>query len=282
MLSKCSARQEQDVGPDFTIAQRWGDYTPDEHARWRTLFARQEQTLVNRGAPEFLAGVKEFGMAAGGIPDFQCLNDVLNQRTGWTIVAVPGLVPDDVFFKHLANRQFPSTRFIRRSDQMDYIQEPDIFHDIFGHVPLLLNPVFADFMQAYGRAGLSAMGVGCLENLARLYWYTVEFGLIRTRRGVRIYGSGIVSSRGEAMYCLDDRTPKRVVFDSVRVMRTAYRIDRYQDIYFVINAYEDLFAALQGNMEARYAAANDVACLTPGQSVEGDVAVRRTIDQEGK
>lgn len=260
---------------DYTIDQHWRDYTPDEHARWRTLFARQTKVLVNRAAPEFLQGVEGFGMASDGIPDFRRLNVILGQRTGWCIVAVSGLVPDEVFFDHLANKRFPATRFIRDADQMDYIQEPDVFHDIFGHVPMLLNPVFADFMQAYGRAGLKAMDAGCLENLARLYWYTVEFGLIRTAQGLRIYGSGIVSSRGEAIYCLDDATPNRVVFDAVRVMRTNYRIDAFQEIYFVINAYEDLFAALKRGIGSRYAAANDMRCLRPGDHARNDVAVLR-------
>lgn len=266
---------------DFTIDQRWCDYTPDEHARWRTLFARQSKVLVNRATPEFLQGVEGFGMASGGIPDFHRLNVILEQCTGWCIVAVPGLVPDDVFFDHLANKRFPAARFIRRSDQMDYIQEPDVFHDIFGHVPLLLNPVFADFMQAYGLAGLKAMDVGCLENLARLYWYTVEFGLIRTKKGLRIYGSGIVSSRGEVVFCLEDSTPYRVLFDPVRVMRTNYRIDAYQEIYFVINAYEDLFAALQSGMASRYAEANDMRCLMPRDHARDDISVSRNAVREG-
>ncbi|MBL4615360.1 MAG: phenylalanine 4-monooxygenase [Magnetovibrio sp.] len=281
MISDTCIDADGEVGSDFVISQRWRDYTPDEHARWRTLFARQAKILVDRAAPQFLHGVEGFDMASGGIPEFGRLNVILQQRTGWSIVAVPGLVPDEVFFEHLANKRFPATRFIRRADQMDYIQEPDVFHDIFGHVPMLLNPVFADFMQAYGRAGLKAMGVGCLENLARLYWYTVEFGLTRTRQGLRIYGSGIVSSRGEVIYCLEDATPNRVLFDAVRVMRTNYRIDAYQEIYFVINAYEDLFAALKSGMRSRFTAANDMRCLKPSDHARDDIAVSRNAVREG-
>src|SRR5262249_19921086 len=153
------------------------------------------------------------------------LNAVLESATGWRIVAVPGLVPDAVFFAHLAQRRFPSTRFIRRRDQLDYLEEPDIFHDICGHVPLLMNPVFADYMQAYGQGGLKASRLGHLRHLARLYWYTVEFGLIATPAGLRIYGSGILSSAGESVYCLDDPRPLRLGFALERVMRTRYVID---------------------------------------------------------
>ena len=179
----------QDASPDFTIEQNWQDYSEDEHAIWRLLFERQQRLLVGRACREFLEGLGGLGVAADGIPDFRRLSEVLDAATGWRIVAVPGLVPDDVFFSHLAHRRFPSTCFIRRRDQLDYLQEPDVFHDICGHVPLLMNPVFADYMQAYGEGGLKALGLGHLQRLARLYWYTVEFGLIATLEGLRIYGS---------------------------------------------------------------------------------------------
>jgi len=188
------------------------------------LFGRQHDILRDRAAPEFLHGLKGLGIAADGIPDFERLSEVLHAATGWRIVAVPGLVTDDVFFAHLANRRFPATRFIRGRDQLDYLQEPDVFHDVYGHVPLLLNPVFADYLEAYGRGGLKAFDLG---GLAWLYWYTVEFGLIRTPAGLRIYGSGIVSSKGEPIYCLESAKPKRVAFDLMRIMRTDYRIDDY-------------------------------------------------------
>ena len=171
---------------DFTITQAWDQYTPEEHDRWRRLFERQAEILKGRAAPEFLAGLDALAIAADGIPDFRRLNDELGRRTGWQIVAVPGLVPEPIFFEHLANRRFPSTCFIRREDQFDYIQEPDVFHDVFGHVPLLSNPMFADYMQAYGEGGLKALRLGTLDNLARLYWYTGEFGLINTPEGLRI------------------------------------------------------------------------------------------------
>ena len=188
----------QNYSSDFSIEQNWQDYSEEEHAVWRLLFERQQRLLVDRACPEFLDGLGALGVAAEGIPDFRQLGQVLDAATGGRIAAVPGLVPDDVFFAHLAHRRFPSTCFIRRRDQLDYLQEPDIFHDICGHVPLLMNPVFADYMQAYGEGGLKALGLGHLEHLARLYWYTVEFGLIATQEGLRIYGSGILSSAGES------------------------------------------------------------------------------------
>ena len=137
------------MGEDFIIEQDWASYRDDEHETWRILFARQQGILRDRAAPEFLEGLKGLGIAADGIPDFERLSDILDAETGWRIVAVPGLVPDDVFFGHLANRRFPATNFIRRRDQLDYLKEPDVFHDVFGHVPLLLNAVFADYLQAY-------------------------------------------------------------------------------------------------------------------------------------
>src|ERR1700687_2715522 len=228
---------------DYTIEQNWAGYSADEHAIWRLLFDRQQRLLVGRACREYLDGLQGLGVAAGGIPDFRRLSDLLDRATGWRIAAVPGIVPDALFFALLARRRFPSTCFIRRPDQLDYLEEPDVFHDICGHVPMLMNPVFADYMQAYGEGGLKALRLGHLEELARLYWYTVEFGLIATPEGLRIYGSGILSSAGESVYCLDDPTPHRLRFDLRRVMRTDYHIDRYQETYFVIDDFGQLFAA---------------------------------------
>ena len=225
---------------DWTVPQGWADYDAAEHGVWDTLFARQVKMLQGRASRAFLDGVDVLRLRRPGIPDFVELSEKLRGLTGWTVVAVPGLVPDAVFFEHLANRRFPAGRFIRRPDQLDYLQEPDVFHDVFGHVPLLANPVFGDYMQAYGEGGLRSLGFDALEKLARLYWYTVEFGLVREDGGLRLYGSGIVSSFGESMFALDDPSPNRVAFDLKRVMRTRYRIDDYQQTYFVIDGFEDL------------------------------------------
>jgi phenylalanine-4-hydroxylase len=230
---------------DWTIDQRWDDYTPAEHAMWDRLYARQVAMLQDRAAPEFLAGVDVLRMSRPGIPDFAELSDRLQDLTGWEVVSVPGLVPDNVFFGHLAERRFVSGRFIRTPEQVDYLQEPDVFHDVFGHVPLLANPVFADYMQAYGKGGLRAAGAGAIAKLSRLYWYTVEFGLVRSGDALKLYGAGIVSSHGESLFALDDASPNRLGFDMLRIMRSDYRIDAYQQNYFVIDSFEGLLRQTQ-------------------------------------
>jgi phenylalanine-4-hydroxylase len=260
---------------DFTIAQDWPAYSAEEHGIWRTLFHRQQEILRERACPEFLAGLAGLEVAADGIPDFRRLNALLGAATGWTIVAVPGLVPDEIFFAHLANRRFPATRFIRRADQLDYLQEPDIFHDVYGHVPMLVNPIFADYMQAYGKGGLKALGLGSLHRLARLYWYTVEFGLIRSPKGIRIYGSGIVSSKGESIYSLESPVPNRIGFDLLRIMRTEYHIDDFQESYFVIDDFAQLFAATQPDFSPYYVQLQGMSDLAPGTVLPEDLVLHR-------
>jgi len=232
-----------EAAEDWTIPQHWERYTAQEHAVWDTLFARQSALLPGRATPEYLAGLDILHLSRPGIPNFEELSEKLGKATGWSVVAVPGLVPDEVFFEHLANRRFVAGQFIRRPDQLDYLQEPDVFHDVFGHVPMLSHPVFADYMQAYGQGGLRAMQYGAIDKLARLYWYTVEFGLIRSGDTLNIYGAGIVSSHGESIFALDDPSPNRIAFDMERVMRTKYRIDDYQQAYFVIDSFEQLLHA---------------------------------------
>ncbi len=219
---------------DWTIPQNWPDFTPDAHALWDHLFARQADMLQGRAADAFLRGLDILKLSRPGIPDYRELNRQLMAVTGWQVVAVPGLVPDAVFFDHLANRRFPAGNFIRSTEQIDYLQEPDVFHDVFGHVPMLTDPVFADYMVAYGKGGLRSLEFGSLHKLARLYWYTVEFGLLQTGAGLRIYGAGIVSSFGESRYALEDPKPRRLPFDLLQILRTEYRIDTFQDVYFVI------------------------------------------------
>ncbi|ETI63594.1 phenylalanine-4-hydroxylase [Sphingobium sp. C100] len=231
---------------DGTIPQAWDRYSAADHAMWDRLFDRQAAMLPGRVVPEFLAGLDILRMDKPGIPDFRALSERLMQATGWQVVAVPGLVPDRVFFEHLANRRFPAGRFIRTPEQEDYLEEPDVFHDVFGHVPLLANPIFADYMQAYGRGGLRADGLGAIEKLARLYWYTVEFGLIDTADGLRLYGAGIVSSNAESRFALEDPSPNRIGFDLQRLMRTRYKIDDFQQCYFVIDSFEQLLAQTAG------------------------------------
>ena len=258
---------------DWTIPQNWAAYTPQQHATWDTLFASQAKLLPGRVTPEFIAGLDVLRLSKPGIPDFDELSERLMKATGWQVVAVPGLVPDDVFFDHLANRRFVSGNFIRRPDQLDYLQEPDVFHDIYGHVPLLANPVYADYMQAYGIGGLRANGMGALRNLARLYWYTVEFGLVNSADGLRIYGAGIASSYSESIFALDDPSPNRIGFDLRRIMRTLYKIDDFQQVYFVIDSFEALLeATLNTDFGPLYEAlAQDedlvVDAITPGDRI---------------
>jgi len=229
---------------DYTVAQDWGQYSPEDHATWATLHRRQLDLVERYAAPEFLAGVHALGASGTQIPRFEQANRILREATGWQIVAVPGLIPEQVFFDHLAQRRFPVTVWIRRRDELDYLVEPDVFHDFFGHVPLLTNPIFARFMQAYGEAGAKALATpGGLTMLARLYWYMVEFGLIRTDGALRVYGAGILSSKGETVYSIESPVPQRIDFDLLRVMRTEYRIDDYQQTYFVIDSFQQLFEA---------------------------------------
>ncbi|WP_269713321.1 phenylalanine 4-monooxygenase [Caulobacter sp. NIBR2454] len=235
---------------DWTIPQEWSRYTVQEHALWDQLFERQASMLRGRVTPAFLQGLDVLRLSKPGIPDFEELSERLRKLTGWSVVAVPGLVPDDVFFEHMANRRFVAGNFIRKPDQIDYLEEPDVFHDVFGHVPLLANPVFADYMQAYGEGGLRSLKFGSLDKLARLYWYTVEFGLIREAGDLHLYGAGIVSSYGESHFALDDPSPNRLGFDLQRVMRTQYRIDDYQQTYFVIDSFKDL---LQQTLDTDFA-----------------------------
>jgi phenylalanine-4-hydroxylase len=264
-----------DIRPDYTMEQPYGRYTSVDHGVWRQLFERQGALLKGRACNEFLAGLAGLGATRDSIPHFAKLTDALMKATGWQIVAVPGLVPDDVFFGHLAARRFPVTWWIRKPEQMDYLQEPDAFHDIYGHVPLLMNPVFGDYMQAYGEGGLKALKQGALNYLARLYWYTVEFGLIRTREGLRIYGSGIVSSRGESVYCLESHSPNRIGFDLLRIMHTGYRLDTFQKSYFVIDSFDELFAATRPDFTPYYEQLRKLPQIPSGDIVEGDRVIHR-------
>ena len=226
--------------PDYTVEQDYAAYDAAAQSRWRRLYERQMQLVPGRACDEFLRVVTTLDYGAG-IPRFDQVNERLARATGWQVVAVPGLLPEPVFFGHLAARRFPVTVWLREESEFDYIVEPDVFHDFFGHVPLLFDPVFADYMQAYGRGGLKAQGLDALEYLARLYWYTVEFGLIRQADGLRIYGAGILSSPSEVVHSLASPEPGRIGFDLRRVMRTRYEIDRFQPTYFVIDGFDQLF-----------------------------------------
>jgi phenylalanine-4-hydroxylase len=261
--------------PDFTIDQDWASYSREEHDRWDRLFGRSQAVLRDRACDEFLAAMAALQLSEAGIPDMAKLSDRLETLTGWRVVPVAELVPDDVFFNHLANRRFPAGAFIRPEAQMDYLQEPDIFHDVFGHVPLLANPVFADFMQAYGQGGRRALDLGCLKNLARLYWYTVEFGLIRSAAGLRIFGAGIMSSTTESVFALESPSPHRIAFNLERVMRTNYLIDDFQQTYFVIDGFQALLDECYQDFGPIYAWIGSASDIAPDELIAGDQVLSR-------
>ena len=258
---------------DWTIDQGWDNYSPEEHATWKTLYERQTRLLPGRACDEFVQGMRDLSIGADQIPDFRRLSEVLMQRTGWQVVAVPGLVPDEVFFEHLANRRFPAGQFIRKPHELDYLEEPDVFHDVFGHVPMLMNPTIADYIQAYGVGGLRAQKLGVLDKLARVYWYTVEFGLVQQKDGLRIYGAGIASSSSESIFSLDSASPNRVRFDLPRVMRTHYRIDDFQETYFVIQNLDELLELAHIDFGPLYAQIQGLPECQPGQLLDGDLVL---------
>ena len=228
------------AGADYTCPQNYAAYSDADHETYRRLYERQAALVPGRACDEFIAALPSLG-PSHHIPRFEQINEGLAKATGWEIVGVPGLIPEVPFFTLLANRKFPVTDWIRKPEEFDYIVEPDIFHDLFGHVPLLYDPVFADHMQEYGKGGLKAHRLGACELLSRLYWYTIEFGLIRQKNGLRAYGAGILSSPGELQYAVESPEPQRLPLDIERVMRTRYKIDSYQQTYFVIESFQELF-----------------------------------------
>ncbi len=268
---------------DWTVPQNWEAFSSDEHAMWDHLFARQTEMLPGRAADAFMRGIDVLKLTRPGIPDYRELNARLMAATGWQIVAVPGLVPDDVFFDHLANRRFPAGNFIRAPEQLDYLQEPDVFHDVFGHVPMLADPIFADYMVAYGKGGLRSLGFGALDHLARLYWYTVEFGLIQQPDGMRIYGAGIVSSYAESIFALEDASPNRIMFDLLRVMRTQYRIDDFQQNYFAISNIDQLLrVTVETDFAPLYARLEMLTDVPAGEVLVDDILITRGTQEYAK
>jgi phenylalanine-4-hydroxylase len=243
---------------DYTFDFDPAQYKPEEHAIWRELCQRQSKILPGRACREYLDALEKLKLATSdGIPDWRRVSDMLEKATGWSIVMVPGLIPGSTFLEHLANRKFAVTWWLRSREQMAYLKEPDIFHDLFGHVPMLVNPVFADYMHEWGKGALKARKIkGGIKFLTRLYWYTVEFGLINTKEGLRIYGSGIVSSGTESVYALESKVPHRIQLDVLRAMRTEYIYEDLQKLYFVIDSFEDLFDATRPDFTEYYAQAN--------------------------
>lgn len=260
--------------PDCTVEQPYETYTEEEHARWRYLYERQSKLLQNYAAQAFIDGLEKLD-AGARIPRLDDANVVLRRATGWTLVAVPGLIPDDIFFDHLANRRFPVSWWMRRADELDYLVEPDIFHDFFGHVPLLSNPVFAEYMRAYGEGGPKAIRHGCQKLLARLYWYIVEFGLIQTPNGLRAFGAGMLSSRDETIYSVESPIPHRVGFDLGRVLQTNYMVDAFQKTYFVVDSFESLFQSSYQDFAPYYERLAQAPAIDPAQLMPGDKVITR-------
>lgn len=264
---------------DMTIDFKWENFTEADHAMWRFLFERQMKLLEGRACPEFYEGLKTLGYADfDGIPHFERMSERLYKASGWRLVVVPGFLPGEVFHAHLAKRQFPVTDFIRRPDEIDYLVEPDVFHDFFGHVPILANPVFGDYMQKFGLGGIKARETGNLEFLDTLYWYTVEFGLMRGKatenNGVTIYGAGILSSKGESIYALESPKPHRIAYDLKRVMRSAYRIDEFQETYFVIDDFQQLMDSTAPDFLPIYEELKKLPTIGLGELVEGDCKIQ--------
>jgi phenylalanine-4-hydroxylase len=231
-----------DMRPDYTFDFNRKQYRDEDHAIWHILCDRMKPLLKGRACDEYIKALEDLGiLTEGGIPDFERISNMLEHKTGWRLVTVPGLIPGEVFLKHLSERRFPVTWWIRERTQLDYLQEPDVFHDLFGHVPLLNNPVFADYMQLFGKGAVKAETLDASQFITRLYWFTVEFGLINTKDGVRIYGSGIVSSAKETVYAVESPKANRIGFDLLRIMRSDYYIDDVQKTYFVIDSFEQLF-----------------------------------------
>jgi phenylalanine-4-hydroxylase len=259
--------------PDWTMPQNWEAFTAEQHSTWDRLVARQAQALPGYASGAFLAGLDILRLSKPGIPDFRELNGRLTAATGWQVVAVPGAIPNDAFFHHLAERRFPAANFLRGPDSLDYSEEPDLFHDLFGHLPMLTNPTFADFMHAYGQAGLRAESLGAAELLGNLYLYTVEFGLVAENGGLRGYGAGLLSSYSETIHALTSSSARRLRFDLRRVMRTNYLFDEFQRVYFVVDSFDHLLTTMEeANLAEIYQELQDAPRLAPDAVCPSDVA----------
>jgi phenylalanine-4-hydroxylase len=262
---------------DFSVTQDWGAYTAEEHALYRRLFQRQRALVPRYACQAYLDSLARLD-AAEAIPRFELISAQLQRATRWELVAVPGLIPDDAFFSHLSQRRFPVTVWLRRPEEADYIAEPDVFHDFFGHVPLLFEPVYADYLQEYGQGGRKALRLDALPHLARLYWYTIEFGLMKGPEGLRAYGAGLLSSGGELPFSIVGPTngpnsgaqTRRLQFDLMRIMRTDYHIDRFQESYFVIDSFQQLLDATAPDFSGLYPALKAQPVLPADAVLPGD------------
>lgn len=261
------------VAPDWTMPQNWSQFSVTEHETWDRLVAKQSRALDKLACRSFLAGLDILRLAKPGIPDLTDLNPRLEAATGFTIVPVPGVIPNDAFFRHLAERRFPAANFLRSAHSLDYSEEPDMFHDLFGHLPMLTDPIFADFMVAYGKAGLRAESLDAIDFLGRLYLHTVEFGLVREGGGLRGFGAGMLSSYAETVYAVTAPEVRRLHFDLPRVMRSEYLFDQFQKTYFVIDSFEHLRkVAEETDFAPIYTHLRNLPLLAPDADCPDDVA----------
>lgn len=265
---------------DFSLPDQYYDrYTEEDHAVWRHLYDRQMKLVQNYACTDYLEALHRLPMNGDRIPRFEEINAMLYKATGWELVPVPGLIPILPFFNHLATQAFPVTHWIRPREKLNYLQEPDLFHDLFGHVPMLMIPHYANYMSAYGRGGCRAFRMGnekYVEYLGRLYWYTVEFGLIREAEKLRIYGAGILSSPGEVVFSIESDSPNRLAFDMERIMQTDYIISDYQQTYWVIDSVEKLFQETQQDFKPIYQRLEKAAkSFGPGEVTAKDTVISR-------
>ena len=227
------------------MIQEYDKYVAEDHEVWSILYSRMMEILPRYSSQAYLEGIQDVGLAGDRIPNFDECNAKLSVKTGWNIYVVPGLIDNKPFFEHLSNREFPSSTWLRKKSQLEYLEEPDMFHDIFGHVPLLANLHFANFLSEL--AGIALENIEndwAVEILSRLYWYTVEFGLIKEGDGLKVYGAGILSSSGETQYSIDSDIPVRMPYDVKKIFQTPYIKDKFQEQYFVIDSYEQLYKSL--------------------------------------
>ncbi len=228
----------------YNLNQEYDNYTTEDTLVWKLLYQRQRVLLQNMASKVFIEGMDEMNFNEEKIPEFNYVNKVLANTTGWQIEIVPGLIPDKNFFELLANKQFPSSTWLRKLEQLDYLEEPDMFHDCFAHMPLLTEQFFVDYLQELSKIALKHIDDAlAIELIGRIYWFTVEFGLIKEENGMRIYGAGILSSSGESIFCLGDKA-NRLPFNAKEIMEKHYYKDHYQDRYYVIHSYKELFDAI--------------------------------------
>lgn len=259
------------VADDWSMPQNWEQFSDSDHARWSEFAAKQTKALEGLASDTFIKGVRALELDKMGVPEFDRWNERLRDVTGWEVVAVPGVIPNEPFFKMLAERKFPVANFLRQGPSFEYSDEPDMFHDVYGHMPMFLDPTFGEFMTAYGRAGLRAERQGMSDWLGRLYLHTVEFGLIQDGGSLRAYGAGLMSSFAETVHALKSDAPRRLQFDLPRLMRTDWPFDEFQPTYFVIESFDALLEEMETtSLKHVYEEVAGLPLIPIGESVAGD------------